>query len=135
MRRRVIDGTKEMWYFFSAQLKKLQKLAQNNTEMQSKINFTLGHGIDHKRLKFSSFCLITDVIGKILSQIISFCRSMLHVANQLSKVDGYAVWRKKEAQDLSKLIQKRLHHLQNPSNCSSARKLVCDFNKVNATGG
>lgn len=55
---------------------------------------------------------------------------MLHVADQLSKVDGYADWREKEAQDLSDLVQKRLHNLQNPPDCASARKLVCNLNKV-----
>jgi glycoprotein 6-alpha-L-fucosyltransferase len=55
---------------------------------------------------------------------------MLHVADQLSKVDGYADWREKEAQDLSDLVQKRLHNLQNPTDCATARKLVCNLNKV-----
>jgi glycoprotein 6-alpha-L-fucosyltransferase len=30
---------------------------------------------------------------------------------------------------LSSLVQKRIEALQNPPNCSDARKLVCDLNK------
>jgi hypothetical protein len=48
----------------------------------------------------------------------------------LSEVDGYAAWREKEANDLSDLVQRRLDYLQNPVDCGSARKLVCNLNKV-----
>ncbi|XP_059482746.1 alpha-(1,6)-fucosyltransferase isoform X2 [Neocloeon triangulifer] len=104
LRRRIIDGTKEMWYFFSAEMKKLQKLAQNNPAMLTKISHILEAGIEHKR-------------------------SMLHAANQLAEEDGFADWRIKESQDLSDLVQKRLHALQNPPDCANARKLVCNLNK------
>jgi len=43
--------------------------------------------------------------------------------------DGYEAYRHKESKALSDLVQKRLHYLQNPSDCSSARKLVCKINK------
>ena len=33
-------------------------------------------------------------------------------------------------QYLSDLMQRRLHHLQNPSDCASARKLVCSLSKA-----
>jgi hypothetical protein len=42
-----------MWYFFSVELKKLQKLAQDNPQMQSKINFMLEHGVEQKRYAFN----------------------------------------------------------------------------------
>jgi glycoprotein 6-alpha-L-fucosyltransferase len=48
----------------------------------------------------------------------------------LSEVDGYAAWREKEAAALSDLVQRRLDYLQNPVDCGSARKLVCNLNKV-----
>jgi len=48
-RRKVIDGVKEMWFFFSAEMKKLQKLAQNNPQIQTKISYILETGIEHKR--------------------------------------------------------------------------------------
>lgn len=48
----------------------------------------------------------------------------------LMEVDGYAAWREKEASDLSDLVQRRLDYLQNPEDCGSARKLVCNLNKV-----
>ena len=47
----------------------------------------------------------------------------------LAEVDGHAEWRLKEAKALSSLVQNRLTALQNPQECSSARKLVCNLNK------
>lgn len=49
---------------------------------------------------------------------------------RLSKLDGLGTWREQEAADLSSLVQKRLHNLQNPPDCSKAKKLVCNLNKV-----
>ena len=46
-------------------------------------------------------------------------------------MDGFKSWREKEAKDLSDLVQKRLHALQNPKDCSSAKKLICKLNKGN----
>lgn len=45
------------------------------------------------------------------------------------KADGYDEWRKKEAKELSDLVQKRFRYLQNPNDCNKARKLVCSLNK------
>jgi glycoprotein 6-alpha-L-fucosyltransferase len=47
----------------------------------------------------------------------------------MKKNDGYEGFRYKESQALSDLVQRRFHFLQNPSDCSTARKLVCKINK------
>ena len=39
-------------------------------------------------------------------------------------------WRKQASLDLSEKVQKRFHELQNPSNCESAPKILCDMNKA-----
>lgn len=49
--------------------------------------------------------------------------------NELKQNDGYEHWRHVEAKQLSDLIQRRLHYLQNPADCSTAKKLVCRLNK------
>ncbi len=54
---------------------------------------------------------------------------------RLSKLDGLGTWREQEAADLSNLVQKRLHALQNPPDCSKARKLICNLNKVQGVTG
>ena len=48
---------------------------------------------------------------------------------KLAELDGHADWRLSEARDLSALVQARLKFLQNPPDCDSARKLVCNLNK------
>ena len=49
---------------------------------------------------------------------------------ELRRHDGYDAWRRKEADDLSALVQARLHSLQNPEDCGAAKKLLCNLNKV-----
>lgn len=55
--------------------------------------------------------------------------SLINDLERLRETDGFERWRRKESQDLTDLVQKRLHHLQNPQDCSTARKLVCRLNK------
>jgi hypothetical protein len=45
----------------------------------------------------------------------------------LSETDGFDNWRKSSARGLSETVQTRLVAIQNPTNCSSARKVVCQF--------
>jgi hypothetical protein len=45
----------------------------------------------------------------------------------LSETDGFDNWRKSSARDLSETVQTRLVAIQNPTNCTSARKVVCQF--------
>lgn len=48
---------------------------------------------------------------------------------KLKDQDGHDEWRETEAKELSALVQARLKSLQNPPDCDSARKLVCNLNK------
>ena len=48
---------------------------------------------------------------------------------ELRASDGYEGYRNKETEALSDLIQGRIHELQNPKDCDTARKLVCTLNK------
>ncbi|MGH0129815.1 UNVERIFIED_CONTAM: hypothetical protein FKN15_047168 [Acipenser sinensis] len=55
--------------------------------------------------------------------------SIMTDLHYLSQTDGAGEWREKEARDLSNLVQNRITYLQNPKDCSKARKLVCNINK------
>ncbi|PSN45403.1 Alpha-(1,6)-fucosyltransferase [Blattella germanica] len=104
-RRKISNGVQELWYFISAELKKMQKQAVSiSPQLATKITRVLEEGVVHKR------SLLTDT-------------------EKLAEVDGYAAWREKEASELSDLVQRRFDYLQNPEDCSSARKLVCNLNK------
>lgn len=46
----------------------------------------------------------------------------------MTRNDGYNEWREKEAANLEELVQKHIHYLQNPENCSDANKLYCKAN-------
>ena len=45
----------------------------------------------------------------------------------LSESDGYASWRKRAVKSLEKLVQERIHRLQNPQKCNGTKKLVCNL--------
>lgn len=55
---------------------------------------------------------------------------MIHDIDNLAEVDGYSTWRENEANSLSNLVQERFKFLQNPTDCKTAKKLVCSLNKV-----
>ncbi|KAL1506287.1 hypothetical protein ABEB36_005679 [Hypothenemus hampei] len=103
LRRRIYSNTNEFWYYVRSSLKDIQKKI-DNPEILENIEQVLSLGAEHKR-------------------------SLLHDINHLAEVDGYEEWRKKESNDLSNLVQKRFKFLQNPQDCTIAKKLVCSLNK------
>lgn len=66
----------------------------------------------------------------IIYILLGFIRSLLHDIDKLALVDGYSTWRENEANSLSNLVQERFTYLQNPSDCKTAKKLVCSLNKA-----
>uniref|UniRef100_A0A182YJU6 Alpha-(1,6)-fucosyltransferase n=1 Tax=Anopheles stephensi TaxID=30069 RepID=A0A182YJU6_ANOST len=105
LRRRVDTNTQELWNLVQSEVTKVQKQAQRSApELVKPLNAFLSLAAEHKR------SLLTDI-------------------DRMRTVDGYEAWRHREATDLSDLVQKRLTRLQNPENCSTARKLLCRLNK------
>ncbi|XP_077075648.1 alpha-(1,6)-fucosyltransferase [Siphateles boraxobius] len=102
LRRKVENGVKELWYFIRSEI---QKLSHINPTDRQKHTDTLLQDLGHQQRT-----IMTD----------------LHL---LSQADGAGDWREKEARDLSSLVQNRISYLQNPQDCSKARKLVCNINK------
>lgn len=47
--------------------------------------------------------------------------------NSLRLSDSFEQWRTKELRALGEIVQNRLHYIQNPSQCSTARKLICEM--------
>lgn len=103
LRRRVSTNVDEFWNLAKSELQKVDKgsaTKQNNNNLAATLNLMA----EHKD-------------------------SLLNDLEKLRHVDGYESWREQEAKDLSELVQKRLHYLQNPDDCQKARKLVCRLNK------
>lgn len=63
----------------------------------------------------------------VLEELEHYLRVTSHDLIRLHEVDGFREWREEEAAALSALVQHRLHVLQNPRNCASAKKIYCDF--------
>lgn len=73
---------------------------------------------------------IGDYIDKVIQMTKEHKYSLSNDMDHLRRLDGYEKWRRTEAESLSNLVQRRLNYLQNPKDCSTARKLVCRLNKV-----
>ncbi|RXG59715.1 Alpha-(1,6)-fucosyltransferase [Armadillidium vulgare] len=104
-RRLLGNDIQETMFYFQAQLEDLKKKLGEGSPLTAQVDQIMDEGIDRIRV----------------SQ---------HDLRILSDLDGLSLWREKEAVELSDLIQKRLHKLQNPPDCSKARKLICNLNKV-----
>ncbi|XP_054262328.1 alpha-(1,6)-fucosyltransferase [Macrosteles quadrilineatus] len=104
LRRRLKSEVEELWYFVSAQVRLAQREGTDSMRLTARLTKLLDEGIEHKR------ALLKDIAS-------------------IGELDGYSGWRLKEAADLSDLVQRRLYYLQNPADCNTAKKLVCNLNK------
>lgn len=59
----------------------------------------------------------------------SLFQALIASSKKLAEVDGGRAWRDARLKELSNLMQKRLEALQNPVDCTKARKLVCNLDK------
>lgn len=105
LRRRIRSNVGEMYNYVGSELTKLLK-------------------------KHASVPELGEYVDKVMQMTTEHKRSLLNDMDQLQNIDGYEQWRRTEAESLSDLVQRRLKHLQNPEDCSRARKLVCRLNKV-----
>ncbi|CAH1790772.1 unnamed protein product, partial [Owenia fusiformis] len=103
LRRKIENGVTEIWYYVKSQLQKTKKKSDNSAVKES-IDEILQDGTIQQR------SILTDLL-------------------ELSEEGETDKWRQREADELSEIVQNRLHYLQNPSDCESAKKLVCNINK------
>lgn len=104
-RRQVISNIQEYWYYIAAELKKLKSDLVNHAPS------------------------VEDKFDQVISDVTEYKRSLVLSMESLQTSDNNEVWRSKESLELSDLVQRRLEYLQNPPDCSTARKLVCNLNK------
>ncbi len=72
---------------------------------------------------------MTSLLNTTLSSARHHYNVVIRDLEVLAENDGYAEWRQNESKALSSIVQNRLKALQNPKDCGSARKLVCNLNK------
>ncbi|XP_066934358.1 alpha-(1,6)-fucosyltransferase-like [Clytia hemisphaerica] len=102
LRRRIGNQIKEMWFLVSASYSKLMKTLPETAK--------------------PGFRSMLESFGEIE-------RITEHDFQELISMDGQQYQRDETERKLSTLIQKRLHKLQNPKDCSAAKKLVCSLTK------
>merc|ERR1719342_382330 len=100
-RRKAARDTRELWNFVRV---RLEDVGKENSKLEKKLN-------------------------GMISELETREQAVLVDLEQLRASDGFDEWREGESKALSALVQARLHYLQNPEDCSSAKKLVCNLNK------
>jgi len=70
---------------------------------------------------------VATKVEEILTEMETREQVVLLDLEKLKESDGHEDWRQTESKELSALVQARLKYLQNPADCDSARKLVCNL--------
>lgn len=106
---RLDTGTRELWWYLRDQLERINatKVASSPSASE-KWKSQLLHSVKEQ----------IDLLD-------------FHATDIQQITDSYINngWREKMFQELSGLMQRRLHYLQNPKDCASAKKLVCHVAK------
>lgn len=110
LRRRIRSNVMEMYNYVGTEFTKIWKKHAQLPDMGG------GGGGEH--------------MDRVMQTATEQKRALLNDMDALQRIDGYEQWRRQESESLSDLVQRRLTHLQNPDDCSKARKLVCRLNKV-----
>lgn len=103
-RRQIMRDTNEFWWYVRSRLEEALKKAKNDKDLSDWLNVTLKDAQHHVQ------AVLVDI-------------------EHLAAVDGHADWRLQEAKELEALVQKRITTLQNPDNCATAKKILCNLNK------
>lgn len=106
LRRKLKNNIQELWYYVSAELKKVKK-------------YTEEFPLDKRERD----------VDDALKNVWEHKKSLMLDWEKLTKGDGHQEWREREARELSDLVQRRFYYLQNPRNCNNAKKLTCSLNK------
>ncbi|KAF5294264.1 hypothetical protein FQR65_LT10850 [Abscondita terminalis] len=109
----------------NSEYEKLRRRISNNIEEFWNFIYYEVNGLKNKEKVFEK---LISTFDKIISFGVEHKRSLINDVNNLGEVDGYSEWREKEISVLSDIVQKRLSYLQNPVNCKSAKKLLCEIN-------
>lgn len=108
LRRRIRSNVAEFHNYIDSELAKISKNYAPVPKLDQNIDEMIQVAAEHKR-------------------------SLLNDIDQLRKIDGREQWRRKEIENISELIQHRLRYLQNPRDCSNAKKLVCRIKQVSSS--
>ena len=68
---------------------------------------------------------VDDMLGEFSHQV----KTIMADLEKLEDHPAFATWKKLTAAELSQLVQRRFDYLQNPKDCKTARKLMCELSK------
>ncbi|XP_042867235.1 alpha-(1,6)-fucosyltransferase-like [Penaeus japonicus] len=77
------------------------------------------------------FALLQQASNQIPNNVYQDIKHYFRVAEydlwRFHNGSGLSAWQKREVEELSNLVQHRIHALQNPVDCKSAKKMLCDL--------
>ena len=106
-RRRAEKVLKELWYFVSSEL--------------SKVNGIAGQ-------------IVASKLQQIMETLEDMHNVLSVNFENLETIDGQKEWSEKEHKFLGDLVQRRLYYLQHPNDCNAAKKLICQPNEGCGSG-
>jgi hypothetical protein len=105
LRHKIENNIHEMWYLMNSELKNILKAQNKNDTNNVKSN-----------------------IDAAQNRITHHYRALLADAIRLTETnDAARKYRQRELNKLHRLVQARFDYLQNPHDCSTAKKLICDM--------
>jgi len=111
------------------------EIAMNITDLQETFRkrFEIKNGVKelwwHLRARLRNLKQSGANVDNIVDDIGHQVKTIVADLEELEEHPAIAKWKKQTAVDLAQLVQKRFHSLQNPKNCKTARKLICDLTK------
>lgn len=101
-RRKLFADIKDLKFFINSQLNTNNRLRPNLESKES------------------------EYFKSAINERIDFLFVQIH---NLSTSDNLGKWRHSESKLLAEKVQQDFHNIQNPHDCSTAKKLMCDLNK------
>lgn len=102
LRRRVQNTVREMWFYIRRQVAKARDAATGDVQRR---------------------------LGNIVEDLKGYYEAMAVDLNSLGDIGGMKEWRQGQVDKVSAMIKQRIEKLQEPSDCSKAKRLVCDIGK------
>ncbi|EDO43595.1 predicted protein [Nematostella vectensis] len=100
-RRRAENEVREIFYYLSAEITKINKK------------------IPQAKKQLTHMLKMSETLHQMLTNDLE----------KMNSLDGKSKWQWSEHEELSRIVQERIKKLQNPKDCSTSKKLICQLNK------
>ncbi|XP_069184209.1 alpha-(1,6)-fucosyltransferase-like [Procambarus clarkii] len=119
-RRLLETNLRDTWFFFSNRLREI-KSSSKGTKIEGDLNYLIKEGAERIRTLLTVPQLRNSCVLPYTFRVLQYD------LRRLGQLDGADIWRERGIRELSDMVQRRLHRLQNPPDCATAKKLICSI--------